>query len=160
MGWTATKQYLQTPTHHSRFLWDKAKITVLTAVRKKKQIIWKGTWMRFFQDYTQDVQEKRKIFDVRHLLQKNNTDYALRHQFTSPAEAKTFLTRIGDEDSANLYYRFDFVKITTRIKGTFYADKSIYTPIMAGHLLNWNCPVHHKPPVNFCSILFYNWTCW
>lgn len=38
--------------------------------RKKKQIVWKGIRVRFFQDYAQEVQEKRRKFDeVRRLLQ-------------------------------------------------------------------------------------------
>lgn len=96
-----------------RFLRDKAKMSVLAAARKKKQIIWKGMRVRFFQDYAQEVQEKRRKFDeVRRLLQQCNIGYSLRfpavmtfsvdnqyHQFSNPAEAKQFLSGL---DSANI----------------------------------------------------------
>lgn len=89
-----------------RFLRDKAKSSVLAVARKKKQIVWKGMRVRFFQDYAQEVQEKRRRFDeVRRLLQQRNIDYAIRfpavmtfsmdnqrHQFSNPAEAKRFLS--------------------------------------------------------------------
>uniref|UniRef100_A0A3P9CEN0 L1 transposable element RRM domain-containing protein n=1 Tax=Maylandia zebra TaxID=106582 RepID=A0A3P9CEN0_9CICH len=62
-----------------RFLWDKAKMSVLAAARKKKQIIWKGMRVCFFQDYAQEVQEKRRKFDeARRLLQQCNIGYSLR----------------------------------------------------------------------------------
>lgn len=96
-----------------RFLRDKAKMSVLAAARKKKQIIWKGMRVRFSQDYAQEVQEKRRKFDeVRRLLQQCNIGYSLRfpavmtfsvdnqyHQFSNPAEAKQFLSGL---DSANI----------------------------------------------------------
>uniref|UniRef100_A0A3P9ARQ8 L1 transposable element RRM domain-containing protein n=1 Tax=Maylandia zebra TaxID=106582 RepID=A0A3P9ARQ8_9CICH len=54
-----------------RFLRDKAKMSVLAAARKKGQIVWKGMRVLFFQDYAQEVQEKRRKFDeVRRLLQQ------------------------------------------------------------------------------------------
>lgn len=69
--------------------------------------------VRFFQDYAQEVQEKRRKFDkVRRLLQQRNIDYSLRfpavmtfsvdnqhYQFSNPAEAKHFLSGL---DSANI----------------------------------------------------------
>uniref|UniRef100_A0A3B4F3U4 L1 transposable element RRM domain-containing protein n=1 Tax=Pundamilia nyererei TaxID=303518 RepID=A0A3B4F3U4_9CICH len=62
-----------------RFLRHKAKMSVLAAARKKKQIVWKGMRVCFFQDYAQEVQEKRKKFDeVRRLLQQHNIGYSLR----------------------------------------------------------------------------------
>uniref|UniRef100_A0A3P9B155 L1 transposable element RRM domain-containing protein n=1 Tax=Maylandia zebra TaxID=106582 RepID=A0A3P9B155_9CICH len=89
-----------------RFLRDKAKMSVLAAARKKGQIVWKGMRVLFFQDYAQEVQEKRRKFDeVRRLLQQYKIGYSLRfpavmtfsvdnqyHQFSNPAEAKQFLS--------------------------------------------------------------------
>lgn len=99
-----------------RFLHDKAKSTVLAATRRKKQITWEDMRIRFFQDYAQDVQEKRKKYDdVRRMLQQRKIEYSLhypavmtftfnghRHQFSSPAEVKQFLSGLGvPEESAD-----------------------------------------------------------
>ena len=45
---------------------DKAKVAVLTAARKKKQITWRDMRVCFFQDYAQELQEKRKKYDEEH----------------------------------------------------------------------------------------------
>lgn len=80
---------------------------MLAAARKKKQVTWNGTRIFFFQDYAQEIQEKRKkCEEVRRILRKRNVDYALRYpatmtfsldnrryEFSSAADAKTFLTR-------------------------------------------------------------------
>uniref|UniRef100_A0A8D0CWR1 L1 transposable element RRM domain-containing protein n=1 Tax=Sander lucioperca TaxID=283035 RepID=A0A8D0CWR1_SANLU len=89
-----------------RFVQDKAKAAILTAARKKKQITWRDMRVRFFQDYAQEIQEKRKKYDeVRRILQQHKIDYSLRypavmtftldnrrHRFSSPAEVKSFLS--------------------------------------------------------------------
>lgn len=94
-----------------RFLRDKAKTAVLTAARKKKQVSWNGRRIYFFQDYAQEIQEKRKKYEeVKQILRKRNVDYALRYpatmtfsldnrryQFSCAADAKAFLTRHGDK---------------------------------------------------------------
>lgn len=94
-----------------RFLRDKAKAAVLMAARKKKQVTWNGTRIFFFQDYAQEIQEKRKKYEeVRQMLRKRNVEYALRYpatmtfslnnrryEFSSAADARAFLTRHGDE---------------------------------------------------------------
>lgn len=62
--------------------------------------------VRFFQDYAQEIQEKRKKYDeVRRILQQRKIDYSLRfpavmtftldnqrHRFTSPAEVESFFS--------------------------------------------------------------------
>lgn len=98
-----------------RFLRDKAKASVLAAARGKKEPRWRNTRVYFFQDYAQDVQIKRKKFDeVRRMLQTRKIVYALRypatmtftinkqrHEFSSPAEAKLFLGRLGGGTGAS-----------------------------------------------------------
>lgn len=95
----------------ARFLRDKAKAAVLTAARKKKQVTWKGTRISFFQDYAQEIQQKRKRYEeLRQILRKRNVEYALRYpaivtfslnnrryEFSSAADAKAFLTHHGSE---------------------------------------------------------------
>ena len=88
-----------------RFVRDKANAAVLTAARNKKQITWRDMRVRFFQDYAQEMQEKRKKYEVRRILQQCKIDYSLRfpavmtftldnqrHRFTSPAEVKSFFS--------------------------------------------------------------------
>lgn len=89
-----------------RFVRDKAKTAVLTAARKKKEVTWRDMRVRFFQDYAQEIQEKRKKYDeVRRMLQQRKIDYSLwypavmtftldnrRYQFSSPAEVKSFFS--------------------------------------------------------------------
>ena len=66
-----------------RFLRDKAKTAVLTAARKKKQVSWNGKRIYFFQDYAQEIQEKRKKYEeVKQILRKCNVDYALQYPAT------------------------------------------------------------------------------
>lgn len=63
-----------------RFLRDKAKSAVLDAARKKKQITWRDMRIRFFQDYAQEIQEKRRKYDdVRRMLQQHKIEYSLRY---------------------------------------------------------------------------------
>lgn len=92
-----------------RFLRDKAKTRVIAAARRKEKIVWRGMRVRLFQDYAPEVLEKRKKFDgVRSLLKQRRILYALRfpavmtfsvnnkrHQFSSPAEAKRFISGLS-----------------------------------------------------------------
>lgn len=97
-----------------RFLRDKAKSAVLTAARKKKVVMWRNARIYFFQDYAQDVQEKRRKYDeVRRMLQERKIEYSLRYpatmtfvlnkrryDFANPGEVKRFLTNRGALDTA------------------------------------------------------------
>lgn len=86
---------------------------MVKAAREKKQVTWNGTRIFFFQDYAQEIQEKRKKYEVRQILRKRNVEYALRypaimsfslnnrwHEFSCAADAKALLARNEGEGTA------------------------------------------------------------
>lgn len=89
-----------------RFLKFGAREAVLRAAREKERVEWRGKRVSFFQDLSQDVIQRRKKFDrVKKQLQEKGLRYTMlypavlrvvadntRHTFTSPEEARSFIS--------------------------------------------------------------------